>query len=104
MMNRRELMSRIKSALQAAHGERLKAVVLFGSEARNTATSESDIDILVVMRDKVCTQDDLANLDALYPLILESERPIDAISVAETDFEAALFPLYQNAKKEGIFL
>ncbi len=46
-MDRGELLARIKSALCEAFGDRLKGVILFGSEARGDARPDSDIDVLV---------------------------------------------------------
>ena len=43
------LLDELKERLSAAYGERLHAVVLFGSEARGDARPDSDIDVLVVL-------------------------------------------------------
>ena len=43
------LLARIKSCLQAVYGDRLRGVVLYGSEARGEATPDSDVDILVLL-------------------------------------------------------
>jgi predicted nucleotidyltransferase len=41
--------SRLRSALEARFGGRLRDVVLYGSYARGTATEDSDVDVLVVV-------------------------------------------------------
>jgi len=43
------LLARIKSRLHAVYGDRLRGVVLYGSEARGEATPDSDVDILVLL-------------------------------------------------------
>ena len=43
------LLAHIKSRLQAVYGDRLRGVVLYGSEARGEATPDSDVDILVLL-------------------------------------------------------
>ena len=43
------VLEELKERLSAAYGERLHAVVLFGSEARGDARPDSDIDVLVVL-------------------------------------------------------
>ena len=43
------VLAELKERLSAAYGERLHAVVLFGSEVRWDARPDSDIDVLVVL-------------------------------------------------------
>ena len=45
----RQFLKRVKSLLDAAFGERLRGVILYGSEARGKAAPDSDIDLLVEM-------------------------------------------------------
>ncbi len=78
-MNKKELLHRIKRCLQPVYGDRLRGVVLYGSEARNEAEKDSDIDILVLLAGPV------------------HAKPVDAAV-----YEAAECPLYINAKEEGI--
>lgn len=104
-MDREELLGDIKSRLRAAHGDRLCGVVLYGSEARGDAGPDSDIDVLVLLKGPICNWRDLeANIKALYPLALKLERPISAKPVDIKEYEAAEFPLYRNAKREGILV
>ncbi len=102
-MRRDELLREIRDALRAAHGERLRGVVLYGSEARGEASETSDIDILVLLEGPVSLGRDLrTNIDAVYHLVLETGRPIHARPVDVKAYEAAEFPLYRVAKREGI--
>lgn len=102
-MRHQKLLREIRARLDAAYGDRLKGVILYGSEAQENSTPESDIDVLVVLEGPVhqwreihtCTQ-------ALYPLMLETGRIIDAAPVDVSDYEAAKAPLYVNARKEGV--
>jgi predicted nucleotidyltransferase len=48
-MDRRELLADIKRRLVAAHGRRLRGVVLYGSEVRGEARPDSDLDVLVLL-------------------------------------------------------
>jgi uncharacterized protein len=102
-MNRKELLSEIKRRLLTVHGRRLQGVVLYGSEARGEAHSDSDIDVLVLLEGPIdYTRDLRANIDALYDLVLALERPISAKPVDVNAYEAAAYPLYRHAKAEGV--
>lgn len=43
------VMSKLRTELAALYGARLKGVYLYGSHARGQATSESDLDVLVIL-------------------------------------------------------
>lgn len=102
-MDREEILARTKERLLNAHGRRLRGVVLYGSEARLEARSDSDIDLLVLLDGPIDYSRDLrTNIDALYDLVLALERPISAMPVDVAAYEAAAYPLYRNAKAEGI--
>lgn len=102
-MTRKELLEEIRSRLSAAHGRRLRGLVLYGSEARGDARPDSDIDVLVLLKGPVAYLRDLrTNIAALYSLVLEMERPIHAKPVDVDHYEAGEFPLYQSAKAEGV--
>ncbi len=96
---------RVRDALAAKFGARLRDVVLFGSEARGDGKPDSDVDILVVLEP---TDEFGVDLDgtvrALYSLQLEFDRPIHALPVSLADYEAGSFALYRNARLEGSIL
>lgn len=102
-MNRHELLAAIRDRLQKGHGPRLRGVVLYGSEVRGEARPDSDIDVLVLLEGPIDYMRDLRiNIDALYDLVLALERPISARPVDVAAYDAAAYPLYWNAKAEGI--
>ena len=102
-MQRDEILARVKAALAEAFGQRLRGVVLYGSEARGQAAPDSDIDLLVLLNGPLDRRDDSWTcIRRLYPLVLEIERPIHARPVEISKYEAGEFPLYRRAKQEGI--
>lgn len=102
-MTTTELLNEIKSRLKQAHGNRLRGVVLYGSEARGQAGPDSDVDVLVLLDDPVNYGRDVqANLDAVYPLSLEIGRRISAKPVSAREYETVDCPLYRSARGEGI--
>ncbi len=99
----RDVLDRIKSMLRDAFKDRLQGVMLYGSEARGDANSDSDIDLLVLLTGPVNRREDLWTcICALYPLVLELERPIHAKPVDVEHYEMQRFPLYHEVKREGV--
>ena len=104
-MTREPLLERVKAMLAEGFGPRLKAVVLYGSEARGDSGPDSDIDVLVLLDGPLDEpSDSWACIEAVYPLVLESGRPIHAEPIDAAEYEAGEFPLYENAKREGVSL
>jgi predicted nucleotidyltransferase len=102
-MDKEKILSQMKNKLLLCYGDRLKGVVLFGSEARGTSEPDSDIDVMVLLD---CVQDygsELKNvIHELYPLTLEYERPVSPLIVEFDKYNSAEYPLYKNIKNEGI--
>ncbi len=104
-MTRNKLIKQVKSILQDAFGDRLKGVVLYGSEVSGRAEPDSDIDFLVLLDGQPREpEDSWTCINVLYPLVLEFGRPIHAEPVDVADYEAGEFSLYRNAAREGILL
>lgn len=97
------LLGRAKVALEAAFGARLRGVVLYGSLARGEDMPTSDVDLLVLLTGPISLGRDLRIvIHALYPLQLEVGRPIHAMPVDVTAYEASEFAWFRNARQEGI--
>jgi predicted nucleotidyltransferase len=96
----------IRPRLREAFGDRLRGVVLFGSEARGEASPENDIDLFVLLEGPIDLGKDIATIvGALYPVQLEiADRPIHALPAQVEDYEAGTFAVYHAAKREGILL
>ncbi|HEV8718667.1 MAG TPA: nucleotidyltransferase domain-containing protein [Candidatus Binatia bacterium] len=102
-VDRLSLLRRVKALLEDAFRNRLRGVVLYGSEARGEATPDSDIDILVLLAGPVALGKDLRTIiHVLYPLQLEIDRVIEAFPVDEEDYLRGEYAWYRNAQREGI--
>lgn len=104
-MDTNELLKQVRVCLEAVFADRLKGLVLFGSEARRQAGPESDIDLMVLLKGPVQFGRDLETIiHALYPLQLETDRLIDAWPADVDSYEAQEFAIYRNARREGVRL
>jgi len=94
-----------KSALEKLYGERLQDVVLYGSYARGDYDDESDIDLLVVLNDnKINTITEIFTLsDLTLQAILQHGKAISALPVSSQRYRSSSMPVYQNARREGIY-
>jgi uncharacterized protein len=102
-LNTSTLLARIKSRLQAVYGDRIRGVVLYGSEARGEATPDSDVDILVLLTGPVALGLELRTIiEALYPLQLEMDHVLEAFPVDEADYLGGEYAWYRKAQNEGI--
>ena len=62
-------------------------VILFGSRANNTATEESDWDLLILDKNQVDKKTRWAVHDVLYPLSLELLTVINTVVANEDEWE-----------------
>ena len=58
----RKIAEELKERLLACDGTRIQRVLLYGSRARDTASDESDFDLLVVEKDPVVKREEMARL------------------------------------------
>jgi len=100
----KDLLNDVKERLTVAYGDRLDAVVLFGSEARGDAGAESDIDLLVVLRGPMADYGlELdRSLTAVYPVALRVGRRISVKPVARRDYEEGDCPLLREVRRTGV--
>ena len=98
------VLDELKERLSAAYGERLHAVVLFGSEARGDARPDSDIDVLVVL--ETLTGDYGEELErglaAVNPVALRLGRRVSVKPLAREEYERGDSPLLREVRRSGV--
>ena len=105
MARTNEIVQRCRTVLETHYGPRFKGLMLYGSVARDQSSSESDIDLLVLLGEPFDHFRELRRIvDLLYPIQLESEQLISAKPAAVDEFEHGSLQLYRNAKREGLFI
>lgn len=77
---------------------------LFGSKARGAADKESDMDVLIVLKESNSTIEDEI-FDMCFEIDLKSDVVLSAIIYSEAEFNSKfnrVTPFYKNIEKEGI--
>ena len=104
----KEILDQLSISLKSIYGAKLKSVILYGSVARGTATTESDIDIMVLVdlspeemknyADQLC--------DVSTDFALEYFRVFSIMDVCYSEFRAweQVLPFYRTVANEGVIL
>ena len=104
-MIQQDILQAIKQRLAEHYGDRLKGVILFGSEARGEAEENSDVDFLVLLDGPVEMGREIrAIIDCYYPVQLERKffRPISALPADAEEYESETISLYRSVREEGV--
>lgn len=81
-------------------------IILYGSAARGTNTDESDVDVAVLIKDKLDNDKEEKLSDFVVDMNLKYDK---VFSVIDIDYDTfcnwkEAIPFYQNVSKEGIVL
>jgi predicted nucleotidyltransferase len=99
----KHLVSKIKEHLIKTYGEKIKQVILYGSQVRGETTKDSDVDILVVVDESLNPFEVRKSLsDLLFDIVLEEGELVSVIAVPEHFFKNYNSPFLLNVKKEGV--
>jgi len=97
------ILADFRNELAKILGDRLKAIYLYGSQARGEAKSDSDIDVLVVIRTEFDYFDLLDRTTQLVSnLSLENDVVISPVFVTKEQYLHHQIPLLINVRREGI--
>ncbi|MGQ9623140.1 MAG: nucleotidyltransferase domain-containing protein [Candidatus Caldatribacteriaceae bacterium] len=95
----------MRNFLKDTYGPAFKALILYGSYARGTATEDSDVDFLVVVDDHLDPWEVYNRLsDLLFDLLLETGKLVLAVVVPESHHKHHHSPLMANVRREGIVI
>ena len=102
-MQRPEIVEQIKQTIHKT--EPTATAILYGSEARGDARSDSDIDVLVLLegdRRDLKREDRLSG--ALYDIELATGLPVSPMIMLRSQWENRPFktPFYVNVMNEGV--
>jgi predicted nucleotidyltransferase len=87
------------------YGERLHALVLFGSQARGTAHDESDVDVLVVLDDGFRLYDEIKRVVDVQLELLDRHGELLSFKLMPVSrYRSVHHPLMMNVRQEGVVL
>lgn len=106
-MEHQKTIRKLKKRLYKNFGQALERVIIFGSVARGSATSASDIDVMVVLDDECLdvdwhTEENI--IDIVYPLELEDDVVFDLKVMGKHDVyeKYRYMPFVERVMQEGI--
>jgi predicted nucleotidyltransferase len=97
-----EFLNRIKTTILGKAPD--AQILLFGSRARGTASTDSDWDILILLpNERINSKDESILTDPLYDLELETGEVISPFIYSETEWNNryAITPLYKQIQLEA---
>ncbi len=104
----RKILTELAGMLQEVYHDKLKAVILYGSVARGTATDESDIDIMVLVdgtdQELRFFEDRLSDVSTDISIKYFKVFSIIDISYQEYTAWMKISPFYRNVSEEGVVL
>ncbi len=105
-MMTQEIQNELVKGLVEIFGNNIYKVILYGSVARNEESSESDIDIAVIVKKPISQDTRTAFIDLSADLDLKYDKVFSIIEIEKETFEAweSVLPFYKNVSREGIVL
>jgi len=99
----RSLLKELRSSLEDVYGANLVGIHLFGSYARRQATPDSDVDVLIVLREVEDYGTEVRRVsDLLSRVSLRYSKTIAPVFVDASRFSAAADPFMANVAREAV--
>ena len=101
----KQTLTHLKVYLQEIYQDELVKVILFGSRARGDHKPNSDIDILIVLKDNFNYSQEIKRTSNLIAeLSLENDLVISRVFTTSENLDSEQSPFFCNVRKEGVVL
>lgn len=95
----------LKQFLHELYQDKLDKIILFGSRARGDHDSESDFDVLIVLKNDFNYSQEIEKTSIfISKLSLKFDLVISRVFAKTNDFKSKNTPFFLNVRKEGIIL
>lgn len=101
-----EMWEELVEGLKGIFQNNISMIILYGSMARNEATSESDIDIAIIIKNEMDNQTKKRFISWVADMDIRYEKVFSIVNIQEDNMKKweKVLPFYQNIRKEGIVL
>jgi len=99
----RRILRALRKELNTALGKRVEKIILYGSQARGDAWNDSDIDVLVVLKDDFKYGVMLRKTSKIVAkLSLENDVVISRAFASRQQYEQSKMPFLMNVRRDGV--
>ena len=99
----RQALSDLQIGVEKVYGKRSPRILVYGSQARHTAHSASDIDVALIFSDEIKPGQEIQRLSPiLAELNLRYQVLVSVLPISLQDYQKAASPFLNNLQREGI--